>query len=305
MEPTAQDVANVAAAIGQQPVAPAPVPAPQAEPTQPTYTPGVSTPAPEPTPAPQQQPTQPVQQPAPTSQPQDPFAMMATPPIPEQQPTQQPIVQPTPQPQQPAEPVQPAPQVQPQEQPQVQPQSEPQYQTFEQYMESVTQGIPEAPAAPDPSKIDPNDEAGIKNFFDDLVNTAVERASAVTQRNTAIQNSERALWEEAFEMSPSLRKNTELRDTVHSIRMADFRKGIATTPAQAAQKLVNILRGQYQAGVADTQVVTTIQQTQPQGGGGQPIQTTTDADNVYKALQVGGEDALAQYLDSQIKAGNL
>ena len=172
-------------------------------------------------------------------------------------------------------------------------------------MKGITEGLPQAPEAPDPSKINPEDEEGIKNFFDDLVNTAVQRASAETQRNTAIQNKERALWDAAFEKYPSLRNNTSMRDIAHNIRMGEFRKGIAMTPTQAADKLLEMLREQHQQGVADATVVTTMQQTQPTGGGGQAVPTTIDSDNLYKSLQVGGEDALAAYLDTQVKAGNL
>lgn len=291
MEPTAADVAAVSSAIGQ-PQAPAPQAAPQApEP--------VAQPAPQA--QPQQQPSEPTAQPAPTSQPQDPFSTLFTQPAEPQQPQPQQPTEPvtTPQPTQPTEPSQPT-TTQPQE-----PAPQEQYQTFEQYMESITADLPAAPEAPDPSKIDPNDEAGIKTFFDDLVNTAVERASAETKRNSAIQNNERNLWEGAFQKYGTLRDNTGLRDMVHSIRMASFHKGVAMTPTQAADQLLTVLKNQYQQGVADNQVVTTIQNVQPNGGGGQPVATTQDQNQVLTSVQTGGEVALANYLDGQIKAGNL
>jgi len=172
-------------------------------------------------------------------------------------------------------------------------------------MDSVTKGIGDEPTVPDPNKIDPNDEAGIKNFFDDLVNTAVAKAEQKTQRNQAIQNSERTLWDSAFDKYGSLRENKQLRDMVHSIRMGEFQRGVAITPTQAADRLLNALQSQYQKGVADNAVVTTIQDVQPNGGGSAPIQTTTDMDNVYTRIQTGGETALADYLDGQIKAGNI
>lgn len=290
MEPSAQDIAAVSQMLGEAPQPqPTPAPTPQVVPDpQPT--------APQPQ-APQQQPTQPVSQPAPTQQPQDPFSTLF-------QPTEQPapVEQPAPQaPQQaPQEPVAP---VAPVEQPAPQPQE--QYQSFEEYMDSVTQGIGEEPTVPDPNKIDPNDEAGIKNFFDDLVNTAVAKAEQKTQRNQAIQNSERSLWDSAFDKYGSLRENKQLRDMVHSIRMGEFQRGVAITPTQAADRLLNALQSQYQKGVADNAVVTTIQDVQPNGGGSAPIQTTTDMDNVYTRIQTGGETALADYLDGQIKAGNI
>lgn len=296
MEPNANDVAAVSQMLGEQPAPAAPAPAAPAPVEQP------QAPA-------QQQPTTPVSQPAPSSQPQDPFSAMfqaqpePTPaPTPAPQPPQQPEPTPTPQPQQPVEPqAQPAPQAPAQP---AQPQGE-QYQTFEEYMDSVTQGVGDAPAMPDPNKIDPNDEAGIKTFFDDLVNTAVQRASAETKRNNAIVNTERTLWDGAFDKYASLKTNKPLRDMVHSIRMGEFQKGIAITPTQAADRLLAALKAEHQRGVADNQVITTIQDVQPNGGGGQPVQTTQDMENVLTAVQTGGETALAAYLDSQVKAGNL
>lgn len=303
MEPTAADVNAVAQSLGQQPA-----PQPAAPAPQPTYTPGVAPapePAPQPTPAPQQQPTEPVSQPAPTSQPQDPFSQMfAQDPAPQPQPTQptEPVT--TPQPQQPTEPTQPT-TTEPAPQAPVQQPTE-QYQSFEDYMASITEGLPDPQVAtPDPTKIDPNDTEGIKNFFDDLVNTAVQKASAQTERTQAIQNSERALWDDAMDKYGSLRTNKNLRDTVHAIRMTEFRKGVAITPTQAAEKLLGMMNAKYNEGIAANQVVTTIQDVQPNGGGGQPVPTTTEQTNVYQAIQQGGETALAEYLDGQIKAGKM
>lgn len=290
MEPTSNDVAAVNQMLGGQPApqapAPQPTPAPQA--------PAPQAPA-EPAPA-QQQPAQPTPQPSPTSQPQDPFSTLFEQPAPTPQPTQptEPVT--TPQPQQPAEPSQPVPEAQaPVEQ----------YQTFDEYMESVTQGIGEDIATPDPSNIDPNDEAGIKTFFDDLVNTAVQKASQEVSRSQAIQTTERRLWDDAMGKYGSLRDNKQLRDMVHSIRMGEFQKGIAITPTQAADRLLDALKSQYQQGIADNQVVTTIEQVQPSGGGGQQIQTSSDTQQVLTDIQHGGENALANYLDGQIKAGKL
>jgi len=295
MEPSPNDVAAVASMLGEQP-------APQQQPAPVT-----------PQPAPSQQPTPQVQQPQPTqptqpTEPSDPFASLfptePAAPAP-QQPTQP--TGPTPQPQQPVEP-QPAPQVQPAPQPAPQapaPQPQEEFMSLDDYMKSVTGGLGEAPTLPDASKIDPNDEAGIKSFFDDLVNTAVARAEQSVARKNAIQTSERQLWDAAFDKYGSLRTNKPLRDMVHSIRMGEFQKGIAITPTQAADILLTALKAQYNQGIADNQVVTTIENVQPTGGGGQPVQTTTDMDNVYKNIQTGGEQALAAYLDGQVKAGNI
>lgn len=292
MEPSAQDIAAVAAAMGGQPAPTQPVQPtqPQAQPTQPQQQPAQPTPQQ----TPSQQPTQPT----------DPFAELFS--QPQQQPTQptQPA-QPT---QQASEPFQApqAQQVQPVAQPQVQPvqpvQPEaPQTQTYEQYIESVLKGLPEAPAQPDPTKVDPNSEEAIGKFFTDLMTTAEQRFEANYARKMAIQNSERQLWDDAFSKYASLKENPQLRDMVHAIRMAEFKKGFALTPAQAADRLVGALRNQYQKGVADNQVVTTIEQTQPNGGNGTSVTTTMDSDKALLAVQTGGETALAQILDAQFR----
>jgi hypothetical protein len=159
---------------------------------------------------------------------------------------------------------------------------------------------------PDPSKIAPDDEASVKAFFDDLVNTAVQRAEQAVARKTAIQSTERQLWDQAFDKYGSLKANKDLRDMVHNIRMGHFQKGQAITPTQAADKLLDAMKGQYNKGVADNTVVTSIESTQPTGGGsGQPVATTLDRENILTAVQDGGETALAAHLDAEIKAGRL
>jgi len=292
MEPSAQDVAAVAQAMGQPaPQAPQPVQQPVQEPAQ-------------------QQPAQPTPQAAPSQQQGDPFATLFTQPTEPAAPTAQPAqptqpteVTPTQQPQQPVEPSQPAPQAQPQQpvQPQAQPQA-PQTQTYEQYLDSVLQGIPEPAAQPDPAQVNPDDPEAIKGFFNELVSTAVQQAEANLARKQAIQNSENKLWNQAFDKYGSLRTNTKLRDMVHAIRRTEFARGNAITPTQAAETLLTALQGQYQQGVADNQVVTTIEQVQPNGGGSTTVPTTMDADKALLAVQTGGETALAQILDAQFKA---
>lgn len=284
-EPTPADIAAVAESI--TPTAPA-------APTSP---------------APQMQPDAPVSQPAPSQSQTDPFTTLfasepapteatapaeATPatepsqptsPTSQQLPTQQPVNQP----------VEPAVSASP-------PVDD--YQTYEEYMAETLKGVPETPVAPDPSKISEDDPEAIKNFFDELVNTAVNRATSETSRKSAIQTRERQLWDESFDKFGSLRTNKPLRDMVHSIRMGYFQRGQAITPTQAADKLLSSLGNQYQKGVADSQVVTTIENVQPAGGNsGAPVPTTLDKDSALSAVQDGGEAALAQILDAQIKAG--
>lgn len=277
-EPTPTDVAMVAAAMDGTPQ-PAPQPQPQ-------------TPAPEP--AQQPQPVTP--QPAPSQQPTDPMAsLFASEPG-------QPTEPPTPQPQQPTEPVQPAPQAPAQMPAPVD--EAPTFETYDEYIARVTAGVPVVPDQPDPSKINPDDPEAIKGFFDELINTAVTKAQAETQKSTAIQTAERRAWDEAFEFSPTLKSNKKLRDIVHNIRVANFQRGVALTPIQAAQQLLEISGASYNKGVADNQVITTYEAVQPNGGGsGTPIETSLDKDSTIKAVQDGGESALAGILDREIKAG--
>lgn len=327
-EPTPQDVAAVQQHIdGNQPVA-----QPQAPPVQAPPAPQPPAPqqpqAPEPqAPQPQMQPDAPTPQPAPTQQTGDPFASLfateptapAQPQTPPTQPTEptQPQTPPT---QAPAEPAQPAtpPQQQPQapeqgqqasttpEPPATQPQTTDDYQSFEDYLNDALKGVPSAPELPDPEKIDPNDPQAIKSFFDGLVNTAVERSNAQFARQNAIQGKERQLWEGAFTKYPTLRSNKKARDIVHNLRMGYFQRNIAITPLQAANILLESTSQSYRQGVADNQVVTTIENVQPQGGGSAaPVPTTVDKDEALLRLQTGGEAALADMLDVEVKAGRL
>lgn len=296
MEPSAQDIAAVSAFVDG--TAPAqPVAQPVAQPTPQPVAPAPVTPA--------QQPAPVTPQPAPTQQ-GDPFASLFAPPT---EPVAQQVAPPVPTPNtQPTEPYQPAPAPAPTTPPaQTAPVAPPAApapttQTYEQYLDSVLQGVPQAPAQPDPAQVNPDDPEAIKGFFNELVSTAVKTAEANMARKQAIQNSEKTLWEEAFGKYGSLKTNTNLRDMVHAIRRSEFSKGNAVTPTQAAEKLLTALQAQYQRGVADNQVVTTIESVQPNGGNGTTVPTTMDADKALLAVQTGGETALAQILDAQFKA---
>lgn len=293
-EPSPADFAAVAAVVdGTPPAQPAPqAPAPQQ-------------------PAPAQQPAQPTPQPAPSQQPAgDPFESLfaplptevATPQQPAQPPTQptEPVAPPTTQPTEPVPTPQPQ---QPVETPQPASPNQPQFKSYDDFMQEVM-GDTTPVAMPDPASI--TDEAGIKTFFDDLVNTAVARAEQKIQQQNKIQTTERQLWDEAFDQYGSLKTNKKLRDMVHNIRMGEFRRGVALTPTQAAEQLLDALKQQHQRGVADNQVLTTIESSQPNnGGGGAPVPTSLDRENVLTAVQTGGETALAQYLDGEVKAGRL
>lgn len=238
---------------------------------------------------------EPVAQPAPATQPEpatDPFAAFGAPtePTPVTAPT--PPSEPTPQPSQPVEPQASAPQDN--------------YQSYEDYMNEVLKDVPKSQDMPDPNAISPDDPEGLKKFFDDLVNTAVVKATSEISRKTALQSKERALWDEAFDKYGSLKTKPQLRDMVHNIRMGYFNRGVAITPKQAADKLLESLGNQYKQGVADNQVVTTIENVQPTGGGsGNQAPTSMDRNEMLTSLQTGGEAALAEMLDAQIKAGKL
>lgn len=273
-EPTPADIASVAAHLG----APEPV-APVQE-----------------APAPQMQPEAPVSQPAPTQQPTDPFAtLFASEPVAPVAP-----VEPPSQPLEPVAPVTPQTPTEP-----IAPVTS-EYETYEEYMDKVMANVPEAPTRPDPSTIDPDDPNAIKGFFDEMFDSARKQFESDSARKDAIKSSEKQLWDSAMDKYGTLRKNKELRDMVHNIRMANFQRGVAMTPTQAADKLISALQGQYQKGIADNQVVTTYENVQPTGGQtGQALPTTNDTKTILERVQTGGETALADILDAEIKAGRL
>lgn len=272
MEPSAQDVASVQAAMGSQP---APQQQPEPVSQQPT---------------PSQQPAE-QSPPAQQEQSSDPFAQFAN---------QQPTPQPTPQPaeptpaQQPTEPQQPA-----QQQPTPQPAPQPQEKTYQQYLEEAMKDVPQIPTAPDASQVNPDDAASVKGFFDDLMATAEKRFEANFTQKQAVQNLENRLWNEAFEQYGTLKDNSNLRDMVQAIRMAEFQKGNAMTPKQAAQRLLSSFQQQYQQGVTDSQVQTRIEQVQPTGGGSTQVATNYDAQSMLESVQTGGEDALVAALSQK------
>lgn len=293
-QPTPTDVAAVDAFLGNSPT-----PSPQPNPTAP-----IADPTPAPTVQPEATPA-PVTETTPT-EPVDPFASLfptepATPAEPVTEVTQptEPVA-----PTEPSQPIEPTPQPTESTPTETQP-AEPKYQTYEEYMASIIGDLPEAVSQPDPEQIDPNDPEAIKNFFGDLVKAAVEQTKTETARQEAIRNAEKNGWDDAFNKYGTLRENKQLRDMVHHIRMGYFNQGVALTPSQAAEKLLDSLGAERRAGAASTKVVTTIEEVQPNGGSSTPMETTLDRDNTLESLQTGGETALANFLDKQIKAGKL
>ncbi len=278
MEPTQADVAAVNAHLGGEQA--------PAQPTQPAAQPQ---PIVEPSAQPATQPTE--QAPAqPTSN--DPFESFVP-----QAPADQPVEATAPV----------APQQQPAQAPvQAQPQE---FQTFDEYMDSVLAGIPQTPSTAQPKleELDQDDPMAIQKFFADWGKSIREETILEVQRQNRLQQSEERGWNEAFEAFPSLRKNASLRDMVHNLRMGAFQQGKAMSPKQAAEKLVKELNLQYRQGAADTKVVTTIQDTQPTGGGsvevipqGAPGSSGSLADAASK-----GEEALTAALDAMVRSGKL
>ena len=288
MEPSAEDILAVSQVVDQ----------PAAQPTASTA---------QPVAAPTAQPTQSVAE-TPTTEPvNDPFAAFAAEPTQSTEPTQPtPAVPTEPIPAVPTEvaqtPTQPAaPVAAPVAQPVAAP-TEPSIPTADEYIESIFDGLPEMPAAPDASQVNADSAEDIQSFFDNLMATAEKRFEANYARKQAIQTAEKRAWDSAFAKYPSLQSNAKLRDMVHAIRMSAFNKGQALSPTQAAENLLAALGAQYRKGVADNQVQTTITSVQPQGGGSTAIPTTLDSDNTIKAVQEGGEAALAEVLDKILKA---
>lgn len=278
-EPTSQDIAAVEANINPQPA-----PEPQ---------------APAPTPQPTEPPTQePAQTPTPPAEDVDPFASMFQEPAPtETQPTPPPTEEVKSQPSPTPAPTPTAPETN---------EETPKYETYEQYMDRVMANVPKAPEAPDPSKVNADSPEEIKKFFDDMMTTAEQRIEAKIERKNAIKAQETKLWNEAFTKYPTLKSNVNVRNMVHNIRMGYFHRGQAITPLQAAKELIDSMSGSYKKGVADNQVVTTIESTQPTGGNTPPsAPTTMDAESMLQSVQTGGEEALAELLDKEIKSGRL
>lgn len=292
MEPTQQDIAAVNAHLTGNP-APQPQPAPQpTQPTEPTQQPTQPTePVAPPTPQPQQ-PTEPSQpaQPNQSNEPGDPFATLFT----------QEAVQPTP-PQQPAQLQQTA---QPTAQP-TQPNGE-DYQSFDDYIKSITGEPQQQPNTPNLAELNQDDPQAIQQFFEQWGESIYQRATSDVRREFALRAKEEQVWNEAFEKYPSIKSNKNLRDMIHNIRMGSFNRGVAMTPVQAAEQLLKGMNMQYRQGMADQQVQTTIQSTQPNGGGGVEVIPQQPGGNTSLVQAAQGNEAdLVAALDAQIKAGNL
>lgn len=250
--------------------------------------------------------------------PADPFATFGQAPTPAPAPEPQPFVPPTgdpnpvepapqptepaPQPTAPTEPAAPATPAAPAEP--VQP-AAPQQESYEEYMARVLADIPQAAEPPKLETVNQEDPAAVEQFFADLVASAVQQAEANVEKKYAVREAETRGWNEAFDAYPSLRQNHALRETIHNIRMGSFSRGIAMTPKQAAEHLLATSHADYQRGIADNQVHTKIENVQPTNGSSVEVPQVTTTDDQLRAIQTGGEAALAAILDAEVKAGRL
>lgn len=302
MQPTNDDVQQVAAYMGQ-PIAPAPQPVAQ------------PAPAPEPFHQPQPVQSQPIEPAAPVAQPQqpaaDPFATFNQQPQPQVQ-SQPGFQYQTPAPQQAVEVAQPQQQLQPQPETgapapaqQPQPAPTPTQQSYEEYVNSIMSTIPEPTPVPKLEDVDTNSLEDVENYFANLKKSIVEEVDISNRRKEAVIRVEQAGWEEAISQYPSLRSNKGLRETIQAIRIGKQNQNVFLSPLQAAQELLNTMGQNYQQGIVDNQVHTTIESVQPMGGGSQAVAPIANKDEENRAVEVGGEIALQQILANRINNGLL
>jgi len=247
---------------------------PNANPVQevPTFTPGISNGIPQPAPEPTPQPVDPT--PAP--------------------------VDPTPAPQ-PVETPQPT---DPQPQPAVTPTPSPDYDA---YLDSLINGAgatPDAIELPKPPTQEQleNDDQALNKFFGDLVDTAVKKAMTEGTKQSTIREAEATAWEETFVKYPEIKEDKKLRDMIHNVRMGAYQRGTSLSPTQAADELIGTLHAQYKRGVNDTNVTTSIRDSQPLGGG---TQTPSPQGVNLAALHDGGDQAAVIELTKLIEANKI
>lgn len=224
------------------------------------------------------------------------------------QPTEQPAPQPTEQPAAPAQPAQPDPnqpapaEQKPAEQP-AQPAAEPKKDfDYEAYLDSLVgakKNEPiETPKIPTQQELESDDQA-LTKFFGELVDTAVKKAVSEGEKNNTIRQAETHAWEEVFTKYPEIKEAKGLRDTIHNIRIGAYQRGQALTPVQVADQLIGDLRTQYKQGVNDTNVQTTVRDSQPLGGGTQTPSASPSVD--LASLHHGGSNAAIAELTKLIE----
>lgn len=211
-----------------------------------------------------------------------------------------------PEPQAPA-PQAPAPAPQPEAQPAPQPEAPvapaaaPEYASLDEYMASLGYQQPEASEfqMPDLNGIDPNDPEGITNFFSSYAQSirqaAIDDALNQFRSESRVAQAEQTNWNKAMDKYSDLRTNQQLRDSVQAVREFNFQRGIGMTPEQAADVIFAGRTGEYQRGIADNQVTTTIQDVQPNNGNSvQVIPENTATETLVNSLGTSGEEAALQ-----------
>lgn len=173
--------------------------------------------------------------------------------------------------------------------------------TYDQYLESLTKDIKPV-ELPKPSDVNADDPEGLVKFFEDYGNKIIERAQQESQKQAVIREAEGLAWNDVFTKYPEIKDNASLRDTIHNIRMGAFSRGQSLSPLQVADGLIASLHAEYKKGINDNQVTTTIQASQPLGGGGQPA--PEPAVN-YEALHTGGTAEAVNQLEALIRAGKI
>ena len=173
--------------------------------------------------------------------------------------------------------------------------------TFDEYLDSLTKDVKPV-ELPNPKDVPADDPEGLANFFEEYGNKIVEKARQEGQVQTIRQNAEAQAWSEVFTKYPEIKDNAVLRDTIHSIRVGEYSRGVSKSPIEVADQLVATLHNEYRKGQNDQQVTTQVVDSQPLGGGGAPApQVQVD----YEALQTGGTNGAVAQLEALIAAGKI
>lgn len=199
--------------------------------------------------------------------------------------------------------------------PQQQVQQPQETETYDQYVDRILKTLPqdEAPKfeKPDLSKYDTNKAEDVDKFFEDFAKSVQDATlgtlTAQQNRQRQIEQIEHQAWREAMNKHKILETNQEVRDIVHNYRVGSHSRGRYLSPTQAADEILGTINQRYQQGVADSQVQTTIEQSQPQGGGTQqPAQASEGfSQQEIMSVQEGGEQALMQILANKINNAQL
>lgn len=276
-DPIATPTPEPTAPTSPPPVEPTPIePTPGIQNTQPGYQPPAETPAPVETPQPQEQPTAPVE---------DPFADLFK----NDAPTGN-TPQATPTPSEPAQP---------------QPTAPEQIETYEQKVERALASLPPVPEAPKLSSVNADSPEEVETFFKNWAESIKAEVRQEGDRARVFQNMEAEAWQEAFNKYPTLKSDRSLRDTVHALRVGNHSSGVYQTPLQAAESLLTSLNKRYKEGVTDSNVISTIESSQPTGGASNQPTPVSGGIQDLLSVQDGGATALTSILTNRINNGQL